>query len=321
MRYSGRMRKSLSFGWVLATAASLVPVVNAEAAAVTMLGVRQGIPAAPVSSLMVRGDRLYVGTRGLGLFLHDLRGGRTVRLTRKEGLPSDDVTSLASFRGKVYVGTSEGIGVSDGGAWSVLRQAGNVRLLNAVLAVSPDGSEMWVGAVHLSGGTVRFDGKEWVFVGGEGKGLLNNVDSFAFREGEVFLGVQSGAVYARKGNAIETVGDGFPQANVFAMAQRGGTVYAGTSEGLYLFRGAKWERAILPDSASPGAVYAFARSGADLFVGGSKGLLLLDRKGNTRLLSEERGFPQGAVTALAEGGGAVYAATERGVAVIRGWND
>ncbi|GAB4247208.1 MAG: hypothetical protein OHK0028_24530 [Deltaproteobacteria bacterium] len=307
----------------LAFAATIsgVPVDSASASDVRMMGPRQGIPEGPISSLLVSGDRLFVGTRGMGLFVHELRSGQTRRVTRGEGLPSDDIVSIASFRGKVYAATSAGIGVWDGDSWSALRQAGNVRLNNAVLAVSPGGGELWAGAVHLSGGTVRFDGKDWVFAGGEGRGLLNNVDSFAFRPGEVILGVQSGAVYVRKGNAIEAVGGGFPQANVFAVAERGGTIYAGTSAGLYLFRGTIWEKAIVPEAVAGAAVYAFVRSGADLFVGGSKGLLLLDRNGNARVLSGGAGFPPGAVTALAEGGGAVYAATERGVAVVRDWND
>jgi ligand-binding sensor domain-containing protein len=315
------MGRFLPLALAIAAASSTVPVDSAQALAVSVLGTAKGIPAAPVSSLLVRGDRLYVGTRGMGLYLHDLKGGRSVRVTREDGLPSDDVTSLALFQGKVYAATSAGIAVSDGGAWSIYRRAGEVRLNNAILGVSPDGAELWAGAVHLSGGTVRFDGKEWAFIGGEGRGLFNTIDSFAFYPGGVILGAQSGAVYLRKGDAIEAIGDGFPQANVFAVAERGGTIYAGTSAGLFLFRGKTWEKATVPDAASAGAVYAFVRSGADLFVGGSKGLLLLDRKGNARFLSGERGFPQGAVTALAVGDGAVYAATEKGVAVIREWHD
>lgn len=305
----------------LAVALSIVPAGSTHAAVVRMIGLGQGIPEVPISSLLVGEDRLYVGTRGMGLFLHELKAGQTRRITRKDGLPSDDVISLARFRGKVYVGTSEGIGVAEGTAWSALREVGNVRMNNAFLSVSPDGGELWAGAVYLSGGTVRFDGKEWTFIGGEGRGLLNSINSFAFRPGAVILGAQSGAVYVRKGAVIEALGKGFPQANVFAVAERGGTIYAGTSMGLFAWRGDRWEKAGVPEQVAGAVVYAFARSGADLFVGGSKGLLLLDRTGKSRFLSGERGFPRGAVTALAEGGGTIYAATEKGVAVVREWSE
>lgn len=306
---------------MFAVAVSIVPVDSSAAAIVRVVGPGQGIPEGPISSLLVTDNRLYVGTRGMGLFLHDLKGGKTRRITRSDGLPSDDVTSLAKFRGKVYAGTSEGIAVAEGTAWSVLRENGNVRLNNTYLSVSPDGGELWAGAVYLAGGTVRFDGKEWTFIGGAGRGLLNNVNSFAFYPGGVILGGQSGAVYLRKGNNIESLGPGFPQANVFGVAERGGTIYVGTSMGLFLWRGNRWEKAIVPEPVAGAAVYAFVRSGTDLFVGGSKGLLLLDRNGNTRFLSGERGFPRGAVTALTEEGGTIYAATEQGVAVIREWSE
>ena len=306
---------------LFAAAVSIVPVASSTAAVVRVAGLGQGIPEAPISSLLVSENRLYVGTRGMGLFLHDLKGGQTRRITRSDGLPSDDVTSLAKFRGKVYVGTSEGIGVAEGTAWSVLREGGNVRLNNTFLSVSPDGGELWAGAVYLTGGTVRFDGKDWAFIGGEGRGLFNTINSFAFFPGGVILGVQSGAVYVRKGDVIEALGKGFPQANVFAVAERGGTIYAGTSKGLFVWRGDRWEKAIVPEPIADAAVYAFVRSGADLFVGGRSGLLLLDRNGNTRILSGERGIPAGAVTALTEEGGTIYAATEQGVAMIREWSE
>ena len=305
----------------LASVVAVVPPGSPAAATVRVVGPGQGIPEGPISSLLVVEDRLYVGIRGKGLFLHELKGGRTRHVTRNDGLPSDDVTSLAQFRGKIYVGTSDGIGVAEGDAWSVLKEAANVRMNNVFLSATPDGRELWAGAVYLAGGTVRFDGKEWKFMGGEGRGLFSSVNSFAFYPGGVVLGAQSGAVYLRKGNDVESLHPGFPPANVFGVAERGGTIYAGTSMGLFLWRGSRWEKAIVPEPFAGAAVYAFVRSGTDLFVGGSKGLLLLDRNGNSRFLSGERGFPAGAVTALAEDGGTIYAATGEGVAVIRGWSE
>ena len=305
----------------IAAVVSIFPVDVSAAATVRVVGPGQGVPEGPISSLLVSENRLYVGTRGKGLFLHELEGGQTRRVTRSDGLPSDDVTSLAKFRGKIYVGTSDGIGVAEGSAWSVLREVVNVRMNNVFLSATPDGRELWAGAVSLAGGTARFDGTAWHFIGGEGRGLFNNVNSFAFHPGGVILGGQSGAVYLRKGDDIEPLGPGFPQANVFGVAERGGTIYAGTSMGLFLWRGSRWEKAIVPEPAAGGAVYAFVRSGTDLFVGGSKGLLLLDRNGNSRFLSGERGFPAGAVTALAEDGGTIYAGTGKGVAVLRGWSE
>jgi hypothetical protein len=60
---------------------------------------------------------------------------------------------------------------------------------------------------------------------------------------------------------------------------------------------------------------------SDLFVAGMSGLLLLDRKGEARVLSGKDGFPQGPVTALASSGKTLYAATDKGVMVIEGWSE
>lgn len=293
---------------------------QAGAAGVRVLGARDGLPESGVTALAAAGGRLYAATDGRGIFVHDLGTGRTRTVTAKDGLPSDRVRSLAFFAGRMCAGTSDGVACEEGGRWRALPEPPGVRLREAVLSASPDGKELWVCALYLAGGTFVFDGAAWRFVGGKGRGLLNDVSSFAFFSGGVLLGALSGAVYvAGPGDDVEAVSQGFPQANVFAVAERGGTFYAGTNKGLFVRRGTEWAPAGVPREFEGGAVYALMRSGLDLFAGGSKGLLVLDREGRRRILSGSRGFPAGAAYALAAGDGAIYAATDKGVAVLEGW--
>ena len=230
------------------------------------------------------------------------------------------VKSLALFQGRVHAGTSEGIAVEAGDdRWDIVRRAGPLEMRNVVLAAAPDGKALWAAAAHLKGGLVRFDGTAWKFMGGEGRGLFNDVSCFAFLDGDTILGTSFGAVYRWTGTGVGAWQEGLPAANIIALAERGGAVYAGTSRGLYVFRGDRWASAQVPGGFEGVPVFAMARSEADLFVGGLKGLYLLDRRGQVRAISGTDGFPSGPVTALAESGGRIFAATEHGVAVVTGW--
>lgn len=288
-----------------------------------LLGPEAGIPEGrSITSLLVAGNRLYVGTLDRGIVIRDRGTGVVRRATRSEGLPSEDVKSLALFQGKVYAGTSAGIGVEEAGRWTALDRVQSVTLMNVYLAASPDGKELWAAALTLAGGLVRFDGKEWRFMGGEGRGLFNDVDAFAFSPDGLLMGTVSGSVYLRRGGEIGALPASLPGASVFAVGERGGAVYAGTGRGLFVWRGERWDPVDLPAPVGEGkAIYTIARSDADLFVGGLGGLALLDRRGGKVVMSGRDGFPEGVVTALAVAGEILYAGTERGAAVVTGWRD
>ncbi|MBI4424776.1 MAG: hypothetical protein HY554_13675 [Elusimicrobia bacterium] len=60
-----------------------------------------------VGALAVSGDRVAVGEKDGGLWLHD--GGRWTRLRRADGLPSDDVTAVSFDGDDLWVGTRAGL--------------------------------------------------------------------------------------------------------------------------------------------------------------------------------------------------------------------
>jgi len=274
-----------------------------------------------VVALLAKGERLYLAMAEKGLYAYDIASATVRRYGGGDGLPSDDVRSIALFDGKVYAGASEGIGIQDGERWSQVTETKEFRFRSVVVAASPDGVELWACARYLAGGTFRFDGKEWRFMGGQGMGLFNDVSSFAFFPGGVLLGSSSGAVYEMKGKEVTVLSRGFPAAGVNAVGERGGTYYVGTNRGLYVWRGTGWGNTQVPEPFSRSAVFSVLRVESDLFVGGMSGLLLLDRKGAARFLSGKDGFPEGPVTALAASGKTLYAATDKGVLAVEGWNE
>jgi len=293
----------------------------ADALSLKWLDARDGLPQARITSLLAAGGRIIAGFEGRGIAVLGPGNARFRFVTRADGLPSDDVKSLVLYKGQVHAGTAEGIAVEEGKRWTVLREAAGIPLRNVVLSASPDGKELWACSLFLAGGTVVFDGKGWTFIGGEGKGLFNSISSFGFSPGAVLLGSGMGMVYERKGKEIEPLRERFPEANVTSVAERGGVVYTGTNRGLYLWRGKEWQPASVPAGFAGEAVFAILKSEIDLIVAGIRGVFLLDRAGEMRVLTGSEQFLGGPVYALAEDGGTLYAATERGVAVMKDWRE
>lgn len=307
-------------GWTAAGALLLALLAAAaNAADVRVLTAADGLPSGWVTALAAAPDgKLWVGTGNAGVYLLDpaTLAGKGYRAA--DGLSSDAVVSIAPFGGKVYVGTSAGLSVFDGEKWSTIGKIENVTMRNVRLAASPDGRELWACSVYLAGGTVRFDGSAWKFMGGEGRGLFNDVQGFAFRPGEVLMGSGAGAVHLRKGADVETLAAGFPPSNVFAVGTVGAEWLAGTSRGLVRYEG-KWIPVALPAGFAGSPAFAIAPVEGAAIVGTGAGLARLDVAGRAKVLTHADGLPAGRITAVAASDGVVAAGTAGGLALVRGW--
>lgn len=307
--------------WKTAAGAILLLLVPfaAGAADVRVLTAADGLPSSWVTAVAgAPGGKLWVGTGDAGVYLLDpaTRAGKGYRAS--DGLSSDAVVSIAAFRGKVYVGTSAGLSVLDGDKWSTIAKVENVTMRNVRLAASADGKELWACSVYLAGGTVRFDGAEWKFMGGQGRGLFNDVQGFAFLPGEVLMGLGSGAVYLRRGPDVQLVAGGLPPSNVFAVGTLGTKWIAGTSRGLFQFDG-KWTPVALPAGFAGSAVFAIASTEGAAVAGTDAGLARVAGAGGARVLTASDGLPSGRITSVAVTGGVVAAGTTGGLAIVRGW--
>lgn len=306
-------------GAVLALASlTLFLPAAAGAADVQLYGRDKGLQSNWITAVaFVPGGDLWVGTGDAGVHLLSPATGTVRSYRAADGLGSDAVVSIAPYGGGVYVGTSAGIAVFDGKKWTLIEKVGNVTLRNVRLASSPDGKELWACSVYLAGGTLRLDASGWKFMGGEGRGLFNDVQGFGFLPGGVLMGAGSGTAYVHKGEDVSVLAEGLPPVNVFSAGVLGDTWLLGTSRGLFAYRG-KWSPMPVPQAVSGETVFAIASSGNRTAVGTAGGLALLGGA-EPKVLTASGGLPSSRVTAVAVGVGVVAAGTANGLALIRGW--
>lgn len=282
-----------------------------------------GLPSDWVTALAANDDGVWAGTLDAGV-AHLSPSGRVDRVYgTRDGLPSPRITSLAFYRGTLYAGTGDGMGVFDGFSWNVVREAGNVLLRNVMLRTDPSGDRLWLGAVNTSGGLLRFDGKTWQNLGGEGRGPLNHVQAFAFLGDATWLGSLNSGVYRKTETDFEyfVAESGLPSSNVTSLEIFGGTVWAGTSLGAAKFEDGRWisypSLGIFPLSA----VFCLAASPRALYLGGREGLVRY-RDGRFEMLHPKVGkspLRVGRVNALLVRENTVYAGTSGGLLEIKEW--
>ena len=290
----------------------------AAAADIQVFTVAKGLPSNWVTALAAAPDgKLWVGTGNAGVYLLDPATGRGKGYRASDGLASDEVTSIALFGEKVYVGTASGLSVFYEGKWSATEKIGNVTMRNVRLAASPDGKALWACSVYLAGGTVRFDGKEWEFMGGKGRGLFNDIQGFAFLPGGVAMGSGSGVPYLHTGGDVKALSEGLPPGNIFAVAAEGKILFLGSSRGLFEYDG-KWKEVPLPAGFGGASVFAVAARDGEVVIGSDKGLVKA-RPGKPQALTEGTGLPASRVTAVAYTGALVAAGTARGLALVGKW--
>lgn len=103
----------------------------------------------PVSALAAEQEALWVGTRGHGLYRWDGTDFRKRYLLRDEAL-FDSVFTLDYQHGHLYMGTTNGLHIFDGGRWNTLTIADGLPA-NAVASIDASG---WV--VYAVAGEVVF---------------------------------------------------------------------------------------------------------------------------------------------------------------------
>lgn len=302
---------------ILVAAGAFAPP-GAQGADIQVFTAGKGLPSGWVTALASTTDgKLWVGTGDAGVVLLDPSTGAGKAHRAADGLASDRVFSIALFQGKVYAGTAEGISILDGSSWTTVRKVENVTLRDVRLSASPDGKELWACSVYLAGGTVRFDGTSWKFMGGAGRGLFNDIEGFAFTGDAVLLASGAGVVYRYRAGEVAPYGEGLPPVNLFAVAYSGEKAYLGTSRGLYE-ESKGWKPLPLPGATGRTGVFSLATRGETLFAGSSTGLAKVSG-GIVEILKESDGLPSSKVLAVAAGRDFVAAGTAGGLAVVRNW--
>ncbi len=300
-------------------AATCLSAGSSFALEIEVIGRGSGLPSEWVRALGISEGKVWIGTGDRGVAVLDVVRKKVTDYSGEPKFTSKEIASIAAFGGKVYVGTPGELMVYDGSAWERLTQADRVVLRDVRVAASADGKFLWVCGMTVGGGTARFDGEKWTFMGGEGRGLFNNISSFAFGDEGTWMGAISGAVYLHKGSDVAVYSSKGISGNVFSLGKGAdGALLAGTSAGLFRLSGSTWSKVAFPAEWGATPVFSIWPAGGATYLGTGAGVVRL-KGGRMDRLTVAEGMPANRVPAVVAVGDAVYAGTLGGLAVVRGW--
>ncbi|MDB4285401.1 hypothetical protein N9903_00655 [bacterium] len=275
-----RLSTALAFGGLLGLIAQPCSGYGGVAV-VAHYTTEDGLSSNLVRDVLPVEESLWVATDDAGLCLIGERGRVTCYRQEDTPLPSDRFSSLAHFRGKVYAGSADGLAVFDGESWSTIDRVDRVRLQKVHLSVDADRDELWAGAVNVAGGLVKFDGEEWTFLGGGGKGLVNYVISIAFAGGSVWLGTTGNGLFRITDGTWENYGreEGLAAETVSSLAADGPALWVGTRAGLGRLLDGEWLWITDEEGLPSAAVRSLEATEEGILVGTSRGLAIVDPDG------------------------------------------
>ncbi len=268
----------------------------------------------------------YLATSG-GLIALDESGNLKRRYTTSDGLPDNDLTALAVFRERLFVGTATaGLVAFDGNNFVAYRFAKPKAASVSVLVSTA--SELLIGT--LDGGLFEYDGQRFTRRSSSAPGAdFSRVTSLLPFESRLYVGTQDSGLYIWREAHIEhiTAAEGLPSPHVTGLARlpsslnAEGSVAVATDFGVVVLNDAN---EIKPISNRPN-ITSLAVSGghlwAGLFNGGivdltsdqsSQPAAARERRTN---LSEPVGLPASAPATVTVSGGELWALTREGAFV------
>src|SRR6185295_11608449 len=165
----------------------------------------------------VRAVARFLATSG-GLIALDDGGDIRKRYTTLDGLPDIDLTSLAAFRDRLFVGTaSAGLLAFDGNVFTGYRF--NKPKATHVSVLVPTETELLIGT--LDGGLFEYDGQRFTRRFNSAPGAdFSRVTALLSHESRLYIGTQDGGLYVWGEAHIEhiTTNENLPSPHVTAIA-------------------------------------------------------------------------------------------------------
>ncbi len=174
------------------------------------------LSSADVRAVASFADAQYLATSG-GLLSLDESGNVTRRYTTLDGLSDNDLTALAVFRDRLFIGTaSAGLIGFDGNEFTGF--SFNTPKATRVSVLVATDSELLIGT--LDGGLFEYDGERFTRRVSSAAGSdLNRVTALLPFESRLFIGTQDRGLYIWREAHIEhvTTSDGLPSPHVTAL--------------------------------------------------------------------------------------------------------
>jgi ligand-binding sensor domain-containing protein len=265
------------------------------------------------------GER-YLATSG-GLVALDRSGGVKRRYTSLDGLPDNDLTALAVFRERLYIGTaSAGLVAFDGEGFTGYRfeKPGATRV-SALVATE---SELLIGT--LDGGLFEYDGERFSRRFNSATGAdFSRVTALLPEGARLYIGTQDRGLYIWREAQVDNIGtnEGLPSPRVTALAALPEMVAVATDFGVV---GLTQSNEVKPVSRQPNITSLSATGGrlwAGLFSGGIVDIsdnIRDDRVGpgnnkpNDATLAGAAGLPRSAPAVVTSSDGSLWALTTEG---------
>ena len=327
--YVWRLNKLIKESRQQQDAARRVEVIQSGLRAPSTDGLTIYLDAADVRATAALSGVRYLATSG-GLIALDDEGAVKHRYTTLDGLPDNDLTALAVFRGRLFIGTaSHGLIAYDGNAFTGFVFSKPKASIVTTLLETP--AELLIGT--LDGGLFEYDGERFSRRFSSTTGAdFTRVTALAALDTRIYVGTQDQGLYIWREAHIEHIGtsEGLPSPHVTAiLALRGhlsdlGEVAVATDFGVV---GLKAQNEIKPISSVPN-VTSLALSGGKLWAGlFSGGITALGSDHNNTPVAQREvrpdvpdmpdgedvtGLPSLTPTVVYAGGGKLWVLTRKG---------
>jgi ligand-binding sensor domain-containing protein len=267
----------------------------------------------------------YLATSG-GLIALDESGNLKRRYTTFDGLPDNDLTTLAVFRERLFVGTATaGLVAFDGNNFVAYRFVKPKAASVSVLV--PTASELLIGT--LDGGLFEYDGQRFTRRSNSAPGAdFSRVTSLLPFESRLYVGTQDSGLYIWREAHIEhiTANEGLPSPHVTGLARLPsslnveGSVAVATDFGVVALNDSNDIKAISNRPNMTSLAVSGGHLWAGLFNGGITDLTasqssqpgVAERRTN---LSEPVGLPSSAPAFVTVSGSQLWALTREGAFV------
>ncbi|HSE98957.1 MAG TPA: two-component regulator propeller domain-containing protein [Blastocatellia bacterium] len=269
-----------------------------------------------------RGER-FLATSG-GLVALDRSGSVRRRYTTLDGLPDNDLTSLAVFRDRLYIGTaSAGLLAFDGEGFTGYRFEKPKATRISVLV--PTESELLIGT--LDGGLFEYDGERFTRRFNSAPGAdFSRITSLLPKDSRLYIGTQDRGLYVWREAQIDHLSEreGLPSPRVTALARMpsglidDAEVAVATDFGVI---GVTESNEVRPFSRQPNITSLAATGGrlwAGLFGGGIVDLSSDPKtrndspRGNDSSQAQVAGLPRSAPAVVDSSDGSLWALTTEG---------